>query len=135
MAFLLNFGPVKKQVIQCFTFLDQLVIINQKGEIYVEKINLLLSNQYLLCDKKNDRKFKSRDVCFLEDASPRVCTKDVLEIPLKNQDTDLEINQSDFSDIQITSPLRLPQHILEEDAESEDSSAKIRLKFSTESAY
>ena len=93
MAFLLNFGPVKKQVIQCFTFLDQLVIINQKGEIYVEKINLLLSNQYLLCDKKNDRKFKSRDVCFLKDASPRVCTKDVLEIPFENQDTDLEINQ------------------------------------------
>ena len=92
------------------------------------------SNQNLLCDKKNDRKFKSRDVCFLEDASPRVCTKDVLEIPLKNQDTDLEINQSDFSDIQITSPLRLPQHILEEDAESKDSSTETRLKFSTESA-
>ena len=67
------------------------------------------TDQYLVCSPRPPyQRIKSRDICFLEDASPRVCTDDFLECPSKGQDQ-TEISQQNLTNVQITNPLRFPE--------------------------
>ena len=57
------------------------------------------SNYWLLDPNKHYEKQKGRDVCFLEDAVPRVCTDDILMLEGETLESGGDV------DVQITTPL------------------------------
>ena len=57
------------------------------------------SNYWLLDPKKHYEKPKGRDVCFLQDAVPRICTDDILTL---EEET---LNLGGDVEVQMTSPV------------------------------